>query len=102
MHNIAEELEQIKRRLSTTYTHLIDDLIETVRQISLKNSIVPPLKSDVPLSYRSGCNNVVEIGSKVTPIEGIVTGDTLYDLQTGYEIKFFINNIKLYYYDNSR
>lgn len=44
--------------------------------------VVPPLVSDVPLSYRSD-GNTYDIGSTATSIKGLVHKDTSLDPKSG-------------------
>lgn len=53
-NTIKKELQQVKECLESQYHSAVQDLYDIVDAFKAEKEIVPPLVSDVPLSYRSG------------------------------------------------
>lgn len=97
---MIKELQQIRNCVKSDYYAEINELIKDIRQYcKTENTIVPPLISDIPLSYRSNeqyipfNNRLKSAESTATPIEGIVRVSSSNEQQTGYvklETFFFI------------
>ncbi|KAK9709039.1 Rotatin, an armadillo repeat protein, centriole functioning [Popillia japonica] len=97
--NVIKELQQIRNCVKSDYVKIlrtreqINELIKDIRQYcKTENTIVPPLISDIPLSYRSNeqyipfNNRLKSAESTATPIEGIVRVSSSNEQQTGIEL----------------
>lgn len=73
------ELEKIKTYIEPQYQSYIDDLLQDLNAIE-----VPPLISNVPLSYRSDDTYKNICDSTATPIEGNITQNPSPEQLTGF------------------
>lgn len=80
-----DELKKIRSYLEPHYLKHVDEIDSVIKEIS---TVVPPLESDLPLSYRSDTTNYtrinetnIGIGSTATTIEGIVQKSSSIDQQ---------------------
>ncbi|XP_044270747.1 rotatin isoform X1 [Tribolium madens] len=65
-----KEIAQIRSYIEPKYHHQLEEILQVLDRSSV---FVPPLETDVPLSYRTGQSEPV--GSTATPIEGFVHQD---------------------------
>ncbi|KAI4460708.1 rotatin [Holotrichia oblita] len=97
--NVIKELQRLHNCVRSDYHEEINDLIKDIKQFcKTENAIVPPLISDIPLSYRSNeqyipINRSKSAESTATPIEGIVQVSSSNEQQTGIEIVNTANSI---------
>lgn len=85
---IASEIRQVRSYIEPRLYPLVDELlliVQTSKQIPID---VPPLQSDLPLSYRTLDTDVPStlmytVESTATPIEGFIKRDSSREQQTG-------------------
>lgn len=80
--SIVFELNKIKTYVEPRYHDLVDRILHDI-----KVPDVPPLRSKVPLSYRSDDNptaSVNNVGSTATPIVGKVESEASQEQLMGY------------------
>lgn len=78
---VQKELQQIRGYLEPSYLPQLEELLKIVELQEVEN-LVPPLESEIPLSYRSD-GDTYGIGSTATSIRGIVKKDSSIDPKSG-------------------
>lgn len=78
---LQKELKQIQSYLEPQYHMQLNELLKILDSQETE-CIVPPLVSDVPLSYRSD-GNTYNMGSTATSIRGIVQKESSLEPKTG-------------------
>lgn len=78
---LQKELLQIQTYLDPFYHTHLNEVLEIVNSQET-DCMVPPLISDIPLSYRSDANTY-DIGSTATSIRGFVQKDSSLEPETG-------------------
>lgn len=92
-------MKQIRSYLESNHYPLVDEILELLKFENNKSNqgtefIVPPLKSDIPLSYRSiednGGDSTMVFGTTASTIKGYVQGGSSLEGQSGFVTYFFI------------
>lgn len=74
-------MHQIRSYIGRPFHPHLDELLQIVDSLET-DCVVPPLVSDLPLSYRSD-GNTYDIGSTATSIKGVIEKDSSVEPQTG-------------------
>ncbi|KAJ8948141.1 hypothetical protein NQ318_009228 [Aromia moschata] len=86
---LRKELSQIRSYIEPQYYPHLDELSRLIDEQE-REFIVPPLESDVPLSYRTDTSSANQrflptVGSTATPYEGLIQEEASVDRQMGVD-----------------
>ncbi|KAK4876162.1 hypothetical protein RN001_012584 [Aquatica leii] len=83
---ICDEIRQMRSRIDTRLYREVNELLAIVENCTDQQVDIPPLLSEVPLSYRTGDDALSPypiVGATATPIEGLVHQSSSLEQQMG-------------------